>query len=160
MSSAPEWISVPRMTMPTVWMATRDGLVLLDLIAVELAMNGRRNGWKLTRDEKWFAARIMLDQKVAYSIISTRVGVSARTLEGWFPGEIEPAAEYMARGGPRGLPAPTPDVRCGTRRGYRRHRKRGERQCQRCKEANSLADRHYRLHGTYIGAPDLSAVAS
>ncbi|MEV1079918.1 hypothetical protein AB0I98_16975 [Streptomyces sp. NPDC050211] len=158
MTSAPEWISVPRMTVPTVWLATPDGLVSLDLIAIELAMNGRRKRWTLSQDEARYAARVMLDRKVPYSVIASRVGVNTNTLRAWFPGEIEPADDRSARSGSRKA-APTSDVKCGTRRGYGRHHQRGEVPCRPCKDANAMADRYYRKHGTYLGAPEPSAVA-
>ncbi|MFG2963540.1 hypothetical protein ACGFZS_09650 [Streptomyces sp. NPDC048288] len=151
------WISVPGMTFPTVWLATPDGLVSLDLIAIERAMNGSRKGWTLDEDEAQYAARLMLDRKVPYSIIATRVGVNTDKLRAWFPGEIEPAKAFMARGGPR--PARSAEAACGTRSGYTRHQRLGEQTCPPCRAANALADRHYRKTGTYKGAPTL-AVAS
>lgn len=150
------WIPVMTHPVPTVWMATGDGLVCLDMIAVELAVNGLRKGWKLTRDEKWFAARIMLDRKVHYSVISTRVGASATTLGEWFPGEIEPVIVRQDRGKKRRR-KPTPSRMCGTRSGHRRHVRRRERACQPCRDAKRIADRFYREHGTYVGAPKLTA---
>ena len=52
-----EWISVTTVAVPTVWLATADGLVLLDLLAIELAVNGlRTDGWRLTGPEAAYAA--------------------------------------------------------------------------------------------------------
>ncbi|MFE0727901.1 hypothetical protein ACFW2X_06555 [Streptomyces antibioticus] len=146
------WIPVTTLSVPTVWLATADGLALLDLIAVELAVNGLRRGWTLTRDEKWFAARLMLDRKVPYATISTRVGASGSTLAEWFPGEIEPTVIRLDRGKKRRR-KPTHSPLCGTRSGHRRHVRRRERVCQPCRDAKRMADRHYREHGTYVGAP-------
>ncbi|MGW0869904.1 hypothetical protein ACWD3Z_05360 [Streptomyces sp. NPDC002740] len=141
---------------PTVWMATPDGHVSLDLIAIELAINGMRKGWTLTPDEARFAARLLLDRKVLYSIISTRVGASASTLRTWFPGEIVPATAQLARPQAR----PQCGDRRGTRRGYRWHRARLEDPCPDCVEGNKVADRHYKQHGTYNGAPVCTAAAA
>lgn len=152
------WISVPRITAPTVWLATPDGLVSIDLIAIELAMNGRRTGWTLTPDEARYAGRIMLDREVPYSTISARIGVGTDRLREWFPGEIEPSNERMARSGPRPKPSQITE-QCGTRRGYRRHRANLEAPCVLCTEGHKVADRHYREHGTYIGAPQITAGA-
>ncbi|WP_328425946.1 hypothetical protein [Streptomyces sp. NBC_00443] len=153
-----DWIPVTTFAVPTVWLATADGLVLLDLIAVELAVNGLRDGWTLTRDEKWFAARLMLDRKVPYSTISTRVGASGTTLVEWFPGEIEPIVIRPDRGRKRRR-KPTPSPFCGTRSGHRRHIRLRERVCQPCRDAKREADRFYREHGTYVGAPLAKAAA-
>ncbi|NUS83010.1 MAG: hypothetical protein HOY75_09700 [Streptomyces sp.] len=151
-----DWISVPRMTAPTVWLATPDGLVSLDLIAIELAMNGRRKGWTLNRDEARYAVRLMLDRGVPYAVISTRVGASAATLRSWFPGEIEASADGRARARPS-KPAPERKPRlpaqCGTYYGARAHVRRKEPVCPPCREAKNAADRYYRVHGTYVGAP-------
>ncbi|MGW3442219.1 hypothetical protein [Streptomyces sp. NPDC001076] len=145
------------MTFPTVWMATAEGLVLLDLIAIERAMNGSRKGWTLDEEEARYAARVMLDRKVPYSVIATRVGVNTDKLRSWFPGEIEPAKAFMARRGPRS--PRSAEASCGTRSGYTRHQRLGEKPCPPCREANTLADRHYRRHGTYKGAPTPAVAA-
>ncbi|MEV8476565.1 WhiB family transcriptional regulator [Streptomyces sp. NPDC051173] len=39
-------------------------------------------------------------------------------------------------------------VKCGTRRGYQRHRRNGEDACARCRSVNSAADRRLRSTGT------------
>lgn len=43
---------------------------------------------------------------------------------------------------------PTEGPDCGTRRGYQRHRRDGEDACERCKTANTAADRRLRETGT------------
>ncbi|MEU0332182.1 hypothetical protein [Streptomyces sp. NPDC006193] len=149
------WIPV-QLAVPTVWMATPDGLVLLDLIAVELAANGLRKGWTLTSDEARYTASLLFERGLPYSVIANRVGVSGGTLKAWFPDKAVPAAPELARDGGRKV-KPSSDVRCGTRRGYGRHHRRGETPCQPCKDANAAADRFYRKHGTYIGAPEVAA---
>lgn len=154
-----DWIPVTTFAVPTVWMATADGLVLLDLIAVELAVNGLREGWTLTQDEKRFAIRLMLDRNVPYSTISTRVGASQATLSEWFPGEIQPVLIRSDRGQKRRR-KPTPSPVCGTRSGHARHVRLREQACQLCRDAKRLADRHYREHGTYVGAPTPVAAAT
>lgn len=157
-----DWISVPQMTVPTVWLATAEGLVSLDLIAIELAMNGRRKGWTLNGDEARYAARLMLDREVPYAVISARVGRSAATLRAWFPGEIEASADGRARSRPsKPKPEPKPVravARCGTYYGAQRHIRRKEAVCPPCREAKNAGDRHYREHGTYKGAPSVPAV--
>ncbi|MFI1183375.1 WhiB family transcriptional regulator [Streptomyces sp. NPDC020799] len=39
-------------------------------------------------------------------------------------------------------------AKCGTRRGYQRHRRNGEDACRACRSANSAADRRLRRTGT------------
>ncbi|MET9729630.1 hypothetical protein ABZZ79_02885 [Streptomyces sp. NPDC006458] len=141
------------MILPTVWLASPDGLVSLDLIAIERAMNGQRHGWTLASEEAWYAARVMLDAKVPYSKIVSRVGLSVSTLREWFPGEIAPASPHLARPGNRKC-----GHRRGTRRGYRWHAARMEPPCDFCMAGMRAADRHYRQHGTYIGAPQITRV--
>lgn len=161
MTSAPEWISVPRTAVPTVWVATSDGLVSIDLIAIELAMNGRRKCWTLSPDEARYAARMMLDREVPYSLISARVGVGTATLRTWFPGEIVASGESLAR--PRGqatVRTPRTVTVCGTRSGYRRHKSLLQEPCPACVLGYRAAERHYKKHGTYIGAPQITAVAA
>lgn len=151
-----DWIPVTKLSVPTVWMATPDGLVLIDLIAVELAANGLRKGWTLTPDEARYTAGLLFEHGLLYSVIAKRVGASGSTLKRWFPELAVPAAPERARDGGR-KPKASPDVRCGTRRGYGRHHRRGEAPCQPCKDANAVADRYYRTHGTYVGAPEVAA---
>ncbi len=155
------WIAVPMRT-PTVWMATDDGLVCIDLIAVERALNGLRKGWTLTADEAFYAATIGFAHGMTYSQIADLVGVSGSTMRSWFPDQAVPSAERLARsrGDAETRKAPrrsrTP-ARCGTRSGSRAHYDRGEKPCAPCREARAAAERHYREHGTYSGAPEVAA---
>ncbi|WP_078878304.1 hypothetical protein [Streptomyces sp. NBRC 110035] len=141
---------------PTVWMATSEGLVCLDLIAIERAANGGREGWTLTEDEAWYAASLLFERGVLYSVIARRLGINSAKIRAWFPDLAVPADECMSRTGTRKMPAGRTPV-CGTRKGYGRHHRRGEAPCQPCKDANAVADRYYRKHGTYIGAPEVAA---
>ncbi|MEU9523701.1 hypothetical protein [Streptomyces sp. NPDC048224] len=138
---------------PTFWLATADGLVDIDAVAVERAMNGERTGWTLTADEARYAAGIMLDHKVPYSVIASRVGKSTETLRRWFPGRITAETPELARPKNR-------EIRCGTPQGYQAHHRRKETPCTLCKGANAAADRYYRLHGTRRGFPGIPAVAA
>lgn len=96
-----DWITVTDLAVPTIWMATPDGLVLLDLIAVELAANGRRKGWTLTRDEARYTALLLFDRGVHYSTVAHRIGVSGTTIKAWFPHLAAPKNdEHEARAGP------------------------------------------------------------
>ncbi|PNE35767.1 hypothetical protein AOB60_43035 [Streptomyces noursei] len=132
--------------MPTVWVATSDGLIVIDTIAVARAMAGNRHGWNLTRDETHYTARLMLERgDVPYSTVAERIGVSCDTLRKWFPSSVPPARPTQ--------PRPS-KVLCGTVGGYRKHRRTGTNPCQRCKAAYTEADRHYRRTGTYRGAPE------
>lgn len=146
-----DWIPVTTHAVPTVWMATPDGLVCIDLVAVELAANGLRKGWTLTPDEARYTASLLFERRLPYSVIAGRVGASGATLQAWFPEQTGSGARPDAR-----RTTPKPDVECGTHRGYRRHHRRGEKACEPCKAAHTAADRHYRLHGTYIGAPEVT----
>ncbi|MEU1503062.1 hypothetical protein [Streptomyces sp. NPDC005732] len=134
------------------FLATPDGLAVVDMIAVDNAVNGLRDGWSLTGDEAQYAAGILLAHKVPYSVVAARVGRNADTIKRWFP-EIE-VSETRARGGSRTKSEP---AACGTRRGYGAHRRRHEKACGPCKAANAMADRYYRLHGTCVGAPEVAA---
>jgi hypothetical protein len=58
---------------------------------------------------------------------------------------LRPYGTYQVK--PEALP-PTEDDRCGTRTGYAAHRRRGERACARCRDANSAYDRRLRETGT------------
>lgn len=146
------YISLPRASaLPTIWLATPAGLVDIDTIAVERAMNGDRHGWTLTEDEARYAAEIMFEHQVPYSVIATRIGKSTETLRRWFPEKVVPARPTLARPGLR------KEIECGTPRGYRAHHRRKETPCERCKGANAAADRYYRAHGTTAGAPGVAA---
>ncbi|MFJ2774915.1 hypothetical protein [Streptomyces sp. NPDC087300] len=146
-----ERVQVPQMAAPTVWLATPEGLAVIDMVAIERAVNGERRGWGLTEDEARYATRLLLDHGIPYSTIVSRVGVNARTLKNWFP-EIQ-TPDHMARTAPRSTQRPP----CGTRRGYGAHKRRGEKACKRCRAANAAADRHYRRFGTHLGAPEVAA---
>ncbi|MBQ0827658.1 hypothetical protein [Streptomyces tagetis] len=149
---ARDWIPVTTLAVPTVWMATSDGLVCIDLIAVERAINGTRRGWTLNADEARYAASLGFAAGLTYSLIGTRIGVSAQTMQSWFPELAAPKTERQARPRPRSRPEPVPrqPVRCGTRVAYQRHIRRGEPTCAPCRAAKSAADRYYRRHGTYV----------
>jgi hypothetical protein len=145
-------------------MATADGLVCLDLVAVELAANDLRQGWTLTSHEAAYAADFMFQRGVQYSVIAHRIGVSGDTLRKWFPTDDTPLnealtrirarseAQKLAAGGTK-----RPRARCGTYQGAQRHQRRQEPMCEPCREAKRAADRHYRQHGTYVGAPEVAA---
>ncbi|MFF9312196.1 hypothetical protein ACF1BS_14920 [Streptomyces sp. NPDC014748] len=154
------WLPVSPLAVPTVWMATPEGLVCLDLIAVELAANGLRKGWTLTSDEARYTASLLLERGVPYSVVAQRVGASGATLREWFPEQACPVDERLARprpSKPKPEPKPVLPVRCGTMRGYRQHQRRREPACGLCKAARRAADRHFRRHGTYVGAPEVAA---
>lgn len=137
---------------PTFWLSTPAGLVDIDAIAVERAMNGERKGWTLTEDEARYAAEIMFDHEVPYSVIAARVGRSTETLRRWFPGKVAPVSPELARPKNR-------EIRCATPQGYQAHHRRKETPCTPCKAANAAADRYYRLHGTRKGFPGLGVAA-
>ncbi|MDE1682053.1 hypothetical protein PWE32_06910 [Streptomyces neyagawaensis] len=156
-----DWIAVP-MGAPTVWMATPDGLACLDLIAVERAVNGLRKGWTLTADEARYAATVLFERGLPYSVVANRVGVSGATMQDWFPEYAVPLSEGLARPRgnkrePRAPRQPRQPARCGTKAGYHAHYRRGEKPCDPCREAKAVAHRHYRKHGTYVGAPEVAA---
>ncbi|MEU6664257.1 hypothetical protein [Streptomyces sp. NPDC046821] len=123
----------------------------VDTVAVERAVRGERTDWTLTPAEIQYAAPFMFDL-VPYSVVCSRLGISATSLKKLFP-EVGPRSERAAHSGPR---AKRP-AQCGTRRGYHAHKSGKEVACGSCKSANAAADRHYRLHGTYQGAPEVAA---
>lgn len=150
-------ISITRVAAaPTVWMATPDGLVCIDLIAIERAANGLREGWTLTEDEARYAASLLFEREMPYSVIARRLGISSAKIRAWFPDLAVPADECMSRTGTRKT-SPRPAAACGTRQGYGGHHRRGEAPCKPCKAAYAAADRHYRTHGTYVVAPEVTA---
>jgi hypothetical protein len=59
--------------------------------------------------------------------------------------QLRPYGTYRPR--PEKLP-PTTRPDCGSRRGYDKHLRAGERTCQRCRDANAAADRRLRETGT------------
>ncbi|MGW8768691.1 hypothetical protein ACWGN5_40200 [Streptomyces sp. NPDC055815] len=138
-----ESIRVPQMAAATVFMAGPEGLAIIDTIAVERAVTGRRGRTRLTKDESRYAASLLLDAGLGHITVGPMVGVDPRTIKAWFPERTKSTR----------LSDP---VRCGTRRGYRAHLKRGE-SCKVCREANSRADAEYRRHGSYASE---SAVAA
>ncbi|MBL1108025.1 hypothetical protein JK361_26130 [Streptomyces sp. 5-8] len=158
-----DWIPVTTLSVPTVFMGTSDGVICLDLVAVELAINGVRKGWTLSSDEAAYAADLLFKRGVDYSVIAERVGVSGQTLRKWFPTDETPLCDALSRVRTRSQAAQLNSavrlgpVRCGTLPGYRRHQRRKEPQCDACRKARTAADRHYRLHGTYVGAPGVAA---
>ena len=50
-------------------------------------------------------------------------------------------------------PRSTGPVVCGTRGGYQKHRRNGEKACDRCRYANTAADRRLRTTGSTVPAP-------
>ncbi|MFJ6394042.1 hypothetical protein ACIQJT_41440 [Streptomyces sp. NPDC091972] len=154
LTAASSRIPFPSHASPTVFVAFADGSVdAIDTVAVEQAVRGHRSGWTLTPSEIQYAAPFMFDV-VPYSVICSRLGISAKRLKALFP-EVGPIHESAARPGSRSKgTAPKGTAPCGTRRGYSAHRRKGEDACARCKSANTAADRHYRTHGTYAGAPE------
>ncbi|MFM9675816.1 hypothetical protein ACKI1N_10240 [Streptomyces brasiliscabiei] len=143
-------------------MATSDGLVCLDLIAVERALNGLRMGWTLTADEAYYAASLGFEHGLTYSRIAELIGVSGSTMRSWFPNHAVPAAEHLARPRGDGAAPPAPrksrqPARCGTKAGYHRHYRHKEKPCEPCRAAKAVAHAHYRKHGTYVGAPEVAA---
>jgi hypothetical protein len=156
-----DWIPVTTLSVPTVWMATAEGIVCLDLIAVELAVNGLRQG-TLTSHEAAYAADYMFQHGMQHGLIATRTGVSGDTLRRWFPTETTPLREAFARIRSKAviaaerlanLPAKAP-ARCGTYTAAQRHVRRKEPLDEPCRMAKRAADRHYRKHGTYVGCPE------
>ncbi|MFF5984376.1 hypothetical protein ACFY78_36595 [Streptomyces olindensis] len=159
-----DWIPVTTLAVPTVWLSTTDGIVCLDLVAIELAVNNLRRDWTLTAYEAAFAADFMFQRGVQYSVIANRIGVSGETLRRWFPTDDTPLNEALTRVRTRheaqrltAVSGNRRRARCGTYGGAQRHKKRKEPLCGPCREAKRAADRHYREHGTYIGAPELAA---
>jgi hypothetical protein len=150
--SVPALRILPTSAAPTVFVASADGAVsVIDTIAVDQAVRGKRHGWNLTIDEICYAVPFVVGV-LSYSVISSRLGISGQRLKELFP-ELALVDERFSRPGPRTKqPAP-----CGTARGYRAHHRKGEKACRRCTDANSAADRHYRTHGTYVGAPEVAA---
>ncbi|MFF6984242.1 hypothetical protein ACFZAV_42770 [Streptomyces sp. NPDC008343] len=136
-TDTPARIPGMRAAAPTVFVATPKGLAIIDTVAVDRAINGAPAA--LTSDEARMAAHLALTHGLARDVVAARVGVCERTLDRWFPTE-----------------KPRTPVVCGTRQGYDRHKRRKEDACGRCKAAYALAYRHYRTHGTYVGAPALT----
>ncbi|MFE0654457.1 hypothetical protein ACFVZH_38600 [Streptomyces sp. NPDC059534] len=120
-------IRLPRMAAPTVFVSGRDGLAVIDTIAVERAVTGNRNDATLTTDEAQYAASLLLEAGIEYTLVAVQVGVDRRTLRGWFPEQTRTVRS-------------TPPV-CGTPRGYKAHLRRGEIACTGCKAAAATARR-------------------
>ncbi|MGW1931119.1 hypothetical protein [Streptomyces sp. NPDC001919] len=143
-----EQVRLPQMAAPTVFMAGPEGLAVIDTIAVERAVNGQRHGARLTEDEARYAAGLLLDAAVPFSVTATLVGVNANRIRGWYP---ELAATEVRR------PITFKPASCGTRSGYQAHKRKGEPVCDSCRAANAAGDRHYKLTGSYLGAPVVAA---
>lgn len=161
----PGWISVSPLAVPTVWMATPDGLISLDLIAVELAVNGMRKDWRLTPAEAAYAIDLLLQRGVERLTISKLLGPDYRTLRAWFPEDTTPLSEALSRihaltaANPVANPRPgrKPLARCGTYAAAVRHSKRKEPMDDWCHRAKLAADAYYRKNGTYRGFPGLAS---
>lgn len=160
-----DWIPVTTLAVPTVWMATADGLVLLDLLAIELAVNGcRTDDWSLSGPETAYATDFLLQRGMDRSKIARLVGSDIRTLRSWFPEDDTPLGEALTRVRTKAewnleyrhrsswTPAP-----CGTYRAAQRHGRRKEPLDEACRKAKRAADRHYKQHGTYVGSPEFRA---
>ncbi|MFC9265617.1 hypothetical protein ACFT25_38060 [Streptomyces hydrogenans] len=143
MSDRIEHVRLPRMAETAVFMAGPEGLALIDLIAVERAVTGHRDGARLTKDEAHYAADLLLAADVAVTLVASLVGVGVNTLKVWFPERTKSVR----------LDPP----KCGTRRGYLAHKRRGDAICRRCRTANAVADLHYKRTGSYDGAPAVAA---
>ena len=106
---------------------TYDEALDLDYVAIELALNGEPV--TLTRAEKVHAARILAEHGASDYAIAARLGTSKATVGGWrATGWAPPAPE---------LGAP----KCGEPRMYRRHLRAGETPDQKCRDANTAANR-------------------
>jgi hypothetical protein len=93
-------IPLPQTSAPTVWVSFPDGSVSpVDVIAVERAARGRRSGWTLTATEIQYAAPFMFGA-LPYSVVCSRLGISAKRLKALFP-EVGPTSARAARPGPR-----------------------------------------------------------
>ncbi|OEJ26825.1 hypothetical protein AS594_22400 [Streptomyces agglomeratus] len=57
-------------------------------------------------------------------------------------------AEAVAVAAPAPAGSKRRPVKCGTRRGYQKHRRNGERACDACRHANTAADRRLRTTGS------------
>ncbi|MGW9441157.1 hypothetical protein [Streptomyces sp. NPDC055607] len=137
-------IRLPRAAAPTVFMVGSSGdVAVIDTVAVERAVTGSRGTARLTADEARYAASVLFAADVAPSRVAVMVGVAPMMLRSWFPVATN-ASEPV----------------CGTRRGYQAHRRRKETACGRCITANALADQHYKLTGSSIGAPSVPEVAA
>ena len=121
-----------------VFAATPNGLVMIDTVAVNRAINGTPAA--LTPDEARMAAHLGIAGGLTHAVVAARVGVCERTLYRWFPTEKHRAP-----------------IMCGTRRGYDRHARRKETRCEPCKAAYAAAQRHYRTHGTFVMTPEATA---
>ncbi|WP_432041461.1 hypothetical protein [Streptomyces cadmiisoli] len=162
-----EWVPATTLAVPTVWLATADGLVLLDLVAIELAINGlRTRDWSLTGPEIAYAADFLLQRGTDRTQIAKLVGSDYRTIRSWFPTNdttlsealtrVRTPAEHNRRLRER-RSAEHPPARCGTYKGAKRHQRRKEPLDEACQLALRAADRHYRAHGTYAGCPEFPA---
>ncbi|MFF3310532.1 hypothetical protein [Streptomyces sp. NPDC002952] len=171
-----DWITVTTLAVPTVWMAAPSGLVCLDLIAVEFAVNGIPADSRLTPPEAAYAAAMLLQRGVDRWQVAKLTGRDYRTLRSWFPNDDTPLSVALARIGRRDEQSEKQPLRrdeqrvkrprrrrseaeppCGTYLAAQRHRKRKEPLDGLCREAKRVADRYYRKHGTYIGAPSVAA---
>ncbi|MFJ8054910.1 hypothetical protein [Streptomyces sp. NPDC096142] len=155
-----DWIQVTTLAVPTVWLAAADGIVCIDLVAVEKAVNGLRDGWRLTGPETAFAADLLLQRGTERSVISRLLGIDYRTLRVWFPTDETPLCEALPRVRFQAELSERKDdasALCGTYTGAQVHRRHRELLCPPCHEAKKAADRHYRKHGTYVGAPRVAA---
>jgi hypothetical protein len=139
-----EHVQLPQMAAATVFMAGPAGpAAVIDVVAVERAVTGHRDGARLTLDEARYAASLLLAAGYSARTTGRMVGVIPEKVQAWYPEKVRTIER-------------TP-VRCGTRRGYRAHRARGESPCRACRTAEASAKLHYRYTGSYTGAPEVAA---
>lgn len=110
---------------PSIWLATPEGLVSIDTVAVERVINGDRTIC-LTRDEARYAAKLMADHGVSYPVIAARLGVCTMTVQRWLR-----VKRTSTRPGERAHRT------CGTLSGYHRHRRHKKKICSACRAAQA-----------------------
>ncbi|MGW5818036.1 hypothetical protein [Streptomyces noursei] len=127
---------------PTVWVATPNGITIIDTIAVARVLAGAPANL-LTKDEAHYTAALMLDHGHPHTTVAERLRISHATLRKWHPDRLPPTRSTRRT-----------KVVCGTIGGYSKHRRTGTPPCPRCKTAYRAAERHYHHTGTYVGAPE------
>ncbi|MDI3390466.1 hypothetical protein QIS99_30370 [Streptomyces sp. B-S-A8] len=131
----------------------------IDWVAVERAAEGTYPHALLTNEEAVEAVGMLRAAGINQRDIADRLTTGRHEVKRAYD-VLNARAARAARAANQPTPPrrrATGPARCGTRRGYHAHQRRGETPCTACKAGNTAADRHYRMHGTYHGAPEVAA---
>ncbi|MYV66856.1 hypothetical protein GT043_13090 [Streptomyces sp. SID2131] len=75
---------LPRAAAATIFMCGSSGIAIIDTVAVERAVAGHLHGARLTNDEAYYAASVLLDAGAELHQVADMVGTDLIRLRRWF----------------------------------------------------------------------------